>query len=504
MLSGANIKHVFVLMLENRSFDHLLGFSGITGTDAVSLEPRTIPTPTGSNRYREATYTQATPAINPMPVDPGHEFTDTVEELCGPGVKYPRGGPYPPITNSGYVANYMAQPGAVRKPSPSDPLRCCTTAQVPVLTELAKRFVLCDGWWSSMPGPTWPNRLFLHAASSGGLDHTPSKKDIEWYAVFGYGFQHGTIFDRLYELGLPWRIYQGDAVPLALALKGMTKYLREGHFADYADFAEDLQKGYEPVYTFIEPSYGAWWGDFTCGTSQHPLDDIARGEWLITCTYEAIRNSPVWESSLLIVTWDEHGGFYAHAVPPGEAPAPGDVPVWPENNESGFTFTQYGVRVPAVVVSPLIPANMLDGRLYDHTSVLSTLAAIFKIPSLTKRDELALNLTSLGTLSTPRTDAPARLPDPPPPAKLSGCGPLSGCGSIPALEASRAQLAAPVEDGPLTGNQPGFVYVALMRDLAASPESEHAQRRERAASVETREQARAYLAEVLDRAAQRS
>ena len=98
MLSGANIKHVFVLMLENRSFDHLLGFSGITGTDAVSLEPRTIPTPTGSNRYREATYTQATPAINPMPVDPGHEFTDTVEELCGPGVKYPRGGPYPPIT----------------------------------------------------------------------------------------------------------------------------------------------------------------------------------------------------------------------------------------------------------------------------------------------------------------------------------------------------------------------------------------------------------------------
>jgi hypothetical protein len=147
---------------------------------------------------------------------------------------------------------------------------------------------------------------------------------------------------------------------------------------------------------------------------------------------------------------------------------------------------------------------MLDGRLYDHTSVLSTLAAIFKIPSLTKRDELALNLTSLGTLSTPRTDAPARLPDPPPPAKLSGCGPLSGCGSIPALEASRAQLAAPVEDGPLTGNQPGFVYVALMRDLAASPESEHAQRRERAASVETREQARAYLAEVLDRAAQRS
>jgi phospholipase C len=113
MLSGANIKHVFVLMLENRSFDHLLGFSGITGTDAVSLEPRTIPTPTGSNRYREATYTQATPAINPMPVDPGHEFTDTVEELCGPGVKYPRGGPYPPITNSGYVANYMAQPGAV-------------------------------------------------------------------------------------------------------------------------------------------------------------------------------------------------------------------------------------------------------------------------------------------------------------------------------------------------------------------------------------------------------
>jgi hypothetical protein len=147
----------------------------------------------------------------------------------------------------------------------------------------------------------------------------------------------------------------------------------------------------------------------------------------------------------------------------------------------------------------LIPLNPLDGRLYDHTSALATLEAIFDVAALTKRDSAAKSLTTLLTLEQPRADAPPRLPEPAPPAELSGCGPLSGCASLPSAEQSRIALATPADDTPLVGNQPGFVLVALMRDLAVAPASEHDQRIARAQAVRTREQGRSYLLEVLDR-----
>jgi phospholipase C len=138
-------------------------------------------------------------------------------------------------------------------------------------------------------------------------------------------------------------------------------YWLDGHFVYYDQFARQVGSAdYAPRYTFIEPSYGNWIpavtsGDYSCGTSQHPQDDVTRGEWLIKCTYEAIRNSPLWETSLLLVTWDEHGGFYDHVAPP-TAPTPGDGSATSPLNRSGFDFTRLGVRVPAVVVSPYVTA----------------------------------------------------------------------------------------------------------------------------------------------------
>ena len=117
MLNSANIEHVFVLMLENRSFDHLLGFSGISGTDAVSGERRTIPIPAGSNTYNGVTYAPSTPAFNPMPLDPGHEFVDVVEQLGGADATYRAGGPYPAITNATSWRCWIdSQPLAPRRP----------------------------------------------------------------------------------------------------------------------------------------------------------------------------------------------------------------------------------------------------------------------------------------------------------------------------------------------------------------------------------------------------
>jgi phospholipase C len=312
-MSTNNIQHVFVLMLENRSFDHMLGYSGITGTDAESGRPTKVNGLEGteSNIYNGTTYSVKPGADWVMPIDPGHEFREVLEQLCGPNVVYMSGGSFPNINNSGFVADYAAACMAARTQSdPGEIMKCYSPEQLPVLNALAQEFVVCDNWYASMPGPTWPNRMFLHAASSGGLDHSPTTAEIVlWETADGFSFVHGTIFDALKRNDIPRCLYGGDDFPMVAALKGIgLSDIRPFHY-----FNQDLQGSYPYVYTFIEPSYNAT-SEYRCSTSQHPLDDVTRGEALIKCTYEAIRNSPLWNNSLLIITWDEHGGFYDHAT----------------------------------------------------------------------------------------------------------------------------------------------------------------------------------------------
>lgn len=455
--------HVFVLMLENRAFDHMLGFSGIAGLNGLAGDE--------SNLYNGVPYTVRKGASWATPVDPNHEFPDVVTQLCGPG------GAYPAIDNSGFVASYMNTPGAK---DPSEILKCFAPEQLPVLNALAREFAVCDNWHASLPGPTWPNRLFVHAASSAGLDHSPATAEIvEWETVFGFSFQNGTIYDRLAQKGLRRRLYAGDLFPTVAALKGIgLDDIRPFHH-----FAQDLQGDYPYAYTFIEPSYNAT-GEYKCSTSQHPLDDVTRGEALIRCTYEAIRNSPVWPDSLLIVTWDEHGGFYDH-VRPGSAVAPGDSS--PHSNYN-FNFELYGPRVPAVIVSPRIPPNLVDHTLYDHASVPATLEKLFGMPPLTNRDAAANDVTALLSLATPR-ETPARLPDPAD-SGLTGCPPVD-CFAAPALPFTVARPADPIDDG----NLPGIVHIAMQHEIALAPERA-AEIRTRVASLATRGDAAHYLAEV--------
>ena len=355
----AAIKNVFVLMLENRSFDHMLGFSGITGLDAATGAPTAIDGLDGtqSNDYRGQTYPVAHPALDAMPVDPGHEFVDVVMQLCGPGAAYVPGGDYPPTDNSGFVADYVDSPSPEEGKAPNqfgDIMRCMAPEQVPVITALASEFAVCDHWHASMPGPTWPNRFFAHAASSGGLDDSPSNADMfAGETVHGFEFANGTVFDALAAKSpTPWRIYAGGNFPKVGALKG----IHQPQIRPFNDFVRDVvDPNYPWLYTFIEPNYGDILnGTYEGGTSQHPLDGVAHGESLIKTVYEAIRKSLHWNTSLLIVTWDEHGGFYDHVAPPA-AVAPGDAGPGSRYNKHGFTFERLGVRVPAVVVSPWIP-----------------------------------------------------------------------------------------------------------------------------------------------------
>jgi phospholipase C len=477
------IDHVFVLMLENHSFDNLLGFSGITGTDAETGNATAINGLTGSesNSSMGIPYNVKAGAAYSMPADPGHEFPDVFIQLTGNGTPYDPKTGYSPINNSGFADDYINGP----KGQGQDIMNCFKPEQLPVLNALAQEFAVCDSWFSSLPGPTCPNRFFVHAGTSGGLDHSPGTAQIvDWETLNGIKFENGTVFDQLkimYDDG--FQIYRGEGFPTDIfpnvaQLKGITSVQAK----PFSDFQADVtDPAYPYAYTFIEPSYGnVLGGTYEGGSSMHPMDDATRGELLIKETYEAIRNSPIWPKSLLIVIWDEHGGFYDHVAPPA-AVAPGDAPVSGTINQYQFDFTQYGVRVPAVIVSPLIPKGTIDHRLYDHSSVPRTLQDLFSIKPMTERDKNANSLLPLLlTLSTPRTDARTTLPAP------------ADSGIVVVAAVSAANMLQPADQGSL----PLFLHAALKTDLETSLKSARPAIEQQFQNIKTKADAQAYLEKV--------
>ena len=361
-----------------------------------------------TNDFDGRTFKVGMGATDVMGIGPGHEFVDVLEQLTGRVVETPfaDGAPYPTdIDNSGFVANYARNVLAklVRREAATGGLsntdiaafkakvaqfdlgmvmRSFSPSQLPVLTALAREFVVCDHWFSSMPGPTEPNRMFAHAATSGTWDRSPDPSEIISAQGTeplheGFKFKHGTIFDLLRKAGVKYRIYADDSFPVVGELDDV------GERRDFEDFKEDLKDPhFDAGYVHIEPAYGVL--PFTEGNSQHPNypGGVAAGERFIKATYEAIRNSPVWKDSLLIITWDEHGGFYDH-VTPGPAPRTGN-----RGRKCGFMFDNFGPRVPAVIVSPLIRGNMIEHRTFDHTAIPATLSRIFKLPLLGTRNDV--------------------------------------------------------------------------------------------------------------------
>ena len=467
MNSKNQIKNIFVLMLENRSYDHMLGFSNITGIDAKTGQQTVAEGLSGneSNTYKGNTYQVTQPADYIMPYDPGHEFSDTVTQLCGLGTTYKAKSAYPNIDSSGFVADYATTKSSGEGGATSnfgEIMKCYSPSQLPVMNALAKEFALCDHWFSAIPGPTWPNRFFAMAASSSGLDSSPSSEQIaEWETVHGFSFKNGNLFDLVNKANaFGARIYKGNdgplagSIPIAAALKGQTIL----DMQDYSNFALDVNsQSYPYPFTFIEPNYGNILNNsYSGGTSQHPMDDVRNGEKLIKATYEAIRNSPHWNNSLLIITYDEHGGFYDHVAPPTTI-APGDD-IYTKYNKNEFNFEQLGVRVPAIVVSPLIPKNTIDHTIYQHSSIPSTVESIMGLNHLTDRDKNANDLTSLLSLSSPRTDAPKTLPDP--------------IEIVEDFSLKRAKTN-PQELLPSHGNVRGFLQILLKEQLYAAPENQH-------------------------------
>ena len=295
------------------------------------------------------------------------------------------------------------------------------------------------------------------------------------------------------------------------------------------DLKETTAKGlpaYTYAYTFIEQNFGRSFFSpqphhrgstykgptYKGGSSQHPEDDPSGGEGLIKAVYEAIRNSPVWKTSLLVIVYDEHGGFYDHvkpdcAIPPGDGIPDGQV----TRNILGFDFTQYGVRVPAVIVSPLISRGTVDHTLYDHASILATLERLLGMNPLTNRDASANDLRHLLTKAAPREDCPETLVSPVTAAPRRGTFEKEVVQGISALEhlvegvvdkveTVVDEVLGDVHDEPLpdSGNIIGFLQILLKTELECSQlngedEAEQAKILENYKQIKTKNKALAYV-----------
>jgi phospholipase C len=467
-ISFHGIKRLVVLMLENRSFDHLFGFlkatnpkiAGLTGNEFNQRDP---------NSPGDPRLTVRTASTFVMPFDPAHEYYDVQVQQYGPMAN--TAPDLPPLANmptdpapmSGFVAN------AVDAVDFSGDERlvmdCYQPEQLPVLTRLAQEFALFNYWYSSIPGPTWPNRFFIHAATSGGLTDSPSTGQI----LAGFAFQGGTIYERLRAAGRTWRIYH-DGLPQAAGIRNLRgEFLnpRTSSFKDMDDFFQLLKDGGLADYNFIEPRYDPG-NNYLDGNSMHPLNDIRRGDELVKKVYEAIRNSSYWGETMLVIMFDEHGGFYDHQSPPATVP-PGDEARFANPNYT-FRFDRLGIRVPAIVVSPYTSKGLVIGKepndrstVFDHTSVLATVERLFALPPLTKRDAAANSLEIGLDLASPRLTPAEAL------TEIPLAEPL---GAVTAPVNVEAIFAADPR-APLSVNQRTMAALALACDLAVAPPEAH-------------------------------
>ncbi len=402
------VDHIVVIMLENRSFDHMLGF---LYTDQGNISPLGHPFEglTGSESNPDSNGTDTTVFKIPADqhayywpgTDPGEGYSNTNSQLFGNYKTPPTGAQ---ANNQGFISDFAytlkshrqdnEKPGKgwyiVEGTQDSNIMGMYTPELLPVLSGLAKGYAVCDHWFCSVPTETLPNRAFVQMATSLGRLNDHDKV-----------YNAKTIYNLLEQAEMPWAIYGYDSGPILTrqSLAALPSNPQYGSFGDFADFKQAANDNTLANYTFLAPEWGV------NGNSQHPNYDVANGEQFLLEIYQTLKNAPVWNKTLLVITYDEHGGCYDHVAPPENASQPADCP-----DNLGFNFQRFGVRVPTVLVSPLIEAGTVfrteSTTPFDHTSILSTVEKRFGLESLTVRDAAAPHIGDVLTLTAPRTDDP--------------------------------------------------------------------------------------------------
>lgn len=387
------IKHVIVLMFENHSFDQMLGDLRAIHPQLEGVDPQN---PHANLDSTGRQYLQRPSNDTIVDPDPMHELGHVLNQLAG--------------GNAGFVSEYEKEYPQTTADQRQRIMDYFELGTLPALHELARHFTICDHWYSSVPGPTWTNRFFVHSATSKGLVTMPDHLTQTSYYLH---YDQDTIFDRLDERGIAWRIYYGD-VPLSLVLSHQRRPKNARHYHWLSRFFSDVA-GPEhsfPGYVFLEPNY------FHLPLEQpqnddHPPHSAVAAQALLAKVYNAIRaNQALWTSTLFVVLYDEHGGFYDHVSPPAAVP-PGD------GHTEEYTFDRLGVRVPAVLVSPWVDRGVLSTQ-FDHTSLLRYLIDKWQLRSLTDRDRNANSFAdAIRTSGLPRTDTPETIDVTPPPVSAS-------------------------------------------------------------------------------------
>lgn len=418
-MSLGKVKHIVVLMMENRSLDNMLGYlyadqgnrpahvippgssalyDGLSYFQPGENNPFWNPTDkayfSGGPSGKVCATTKAESLVVPDP-DPEEDFADMTYQLFGPH----RPSPDAPDQMKGFYINYAK----VKHSSPEQIMQVYSpSTQTSVINTLARHYAVSDQWCCSSPTQTWPNRAFVHCGTSNGR--------VNNWPYDPFQFDVPTIFNTLETMGISWKVYNDtEIVSLTFAqLPQLWDFFLSGHFHGFERFKEDARHGNLPDYTFLEPSFQIEPND------DHPPHDIRPGERFIFDVWKAVITGKHANETLLLITYDEHGGCYDHAktlfgaVTPDTASDPG---------QCDFRFDRFGVRVPTLLISPHVAKGTVfrapaatSFTPFDHTSVLSTLQAWKNIPwnkmPPSRRTRHAPTLDSVLTLDTPRDDLP--------------------------------------------------------------------------------------------------
>jgi phospholipase C len=357
------IKHIVLLMLENQSFDRMLGCLKAKYSDLEGIDQSRFNLDSAGNVY----YQKPTTAKQTDP-DPCHEVEHVRTQIEN--------------HNGGFVLDYEHEYPDTSAEQRQQIMDYYEVGFLPALHRLADEFTICDRWHSSLPGPTWPNRFFALSGTSSGKVKMPEGAKAPDLAGF-FAQTQDTIFDRLNERQRTWHVYYYD-IPCSLVMSKLREPHNLAHFRLIDEFFNhDVNdEASFPDFVFIEPKYSG-----VDQNDDHPPHNVIKGDKLIADVYNAIRsNEELWNSTLLVVAFDEHGGFYDHVEPP---PA---VPPRPVQQGDEYTFDRYGLRVPALLISPWVGARVTH-TLFDHTSVLKYLTEKWGLGPLGARTAAATSVS---------------------------------------------------------------------------------------------------------------
>jgi phospholipase C len=392
------LKHIVVLMMENRSFDHMLGalrgrnpaIDGLTGAE-TNPDSTGVPVTVAPNAAYQS-------QLDP---DPDHHFPAVDLQIFG-GVTTAQDAKRTP-NMQGFVKSYVNVEHNLAHSHLI--MNYFTPEKLPVLTTLATQFAVFNRWFASIPGPTLCNRAFAHYGTSFGQVSMD---------VFYWNKQYKSIYERLVAAGHSSRLYYFDEASSSLEVVNLLQN-QPSLFGTFQDFLDACSRNKLPEYSFIEPNYTDHDAPDGSGeliaSDQHPDHDVRAGEQFIATVYSAIRNNPsLWANTALLIVYDEHGGIYDHVQPPACIPDGFVAQPKDTGTPDPFHFDRLGVRVPAVLVSPWIAPNTVINETFEHASIPATMTDYF-IGAYDQRSprEIVAN-TFLGYINQPTMRAASDCP----------------------------------------------------------------------------------------------